>query len=206
VVSDVDGGGTQLNVIYRDRNNHARQLYRVAGESAWRNADLTDRTGAPRPGDNANLAAVVSDVDGGGTQLNVIYRDRNNQVRQLYRVAGESAWRNADLTDRTGAPRPGDNANLAAVVSDVDGGGTQLNVIYRDRNNHVRQLYRVAGESAWRNADLTSLAGAPRPGDNANPTAVVSPLDSGATPLVGGGTQLNVIYRDRNIHVGQLYR
>jgi hypothetical protein len=55
---------------------------------------------------------------------------------------GAQGWAAADLTDVTGATRPGDNAALTAVVSEADGGGTQLNVIYRDRNNHARQLYQ----------------------------------------------------------------
>lgn len=131
------------NVVYRDANNHAHELWRTS--TAAGHTDLT--AAAPgAPAVQGNVRAYVWDP--AGTQ-NVVYRGTDGHVHGLFWTTGAVGHDN--LTALAGAPLA-----AGAPYPYVDGSAGTQNLLYRGVDGHVHGLFWAFG--AVGHDDLSGLA------------------------------------------------
>ncbi|MBM2615121.1 VWA domain-containing protein [Actinoplanes sp. LDG1-06] len=145
-------------VIYRGDDNHIHELFSPAGAGGWKFADLNRLAGA--------TASVSDDPWGIATPLATVqFRDSGGQVWQFVQQP-TGAWTSQRLAPLSGDSRADGRpaGYLTTFLTDTQ------RVVYRDRDDHVREL-RLSG-GAWAAADLTRLTGGPSVSGDPIPVAV----------------------------------
>jgi hypothetical protein len=133
------------SVVYRDVNNHIRELAQTG--NVWSGYDLTQTTGAPLA---SGSPAAYLRSDGASV---VLYRDTANHIRELSLGRGATTWFQTDLTTLVGAPTA-----LTDPVGYVRGDNVSA-VVFQAATGHVWEL-SLAG-TTWSKGDLTALTAAP---------------------------------------------
>src|SRR4051794_4670977 len=91
----------------------------------------------------------------GGTKQ-VAYVGIDDHIHELYK-SNNQAWKQADLTNLTGAPNVPDSSLLVGYEWAA---GKSKQVVYTTGDGHIHELHVKQGDQ-WSHADLTQLAGAP---------------------------------------------
>jgi hypothetical protein len=142
-------GGSQI-LAFRSSNQHIRQLWTNADNTAWAHTDVTQVTGAPLAGGDPSAYVF-------GTQI-MVYRGADKHVHQLFTTGDNTQWVHNDVTALAAAPAAEGNPHGYVF-------GTQI-IAYRSSDGHVRQLRTIAGNTQWIHEDVTALTGAtPAVGD-----------------------------------------
>jgi hypothetical protein len=124
----------QLNVFWRDQNNHISSL----GVLGYQ--DLNARyPNLPLPNGDPYSFTVVSTTE----MMHVLYRDAGNHISARYATAttGWGYW-NLNVVAQDALAQ----GNPCAVVSPSPfGANNQVHVVYRDVNNHISHFYEAEG-------------------------------------------------------------
>jgi hypothetical protein len=142
--------GQTPRVVYRASNDHLWELSIDVPTGVWQAFDMAAIPNAP---------LAMGDPHGYFEQTpRVVYRGANASIHELSIDGASGVWQAMDMIVATGAPAPADEPR------GYSGGGTPR-VVYRDRQDHIQELW--LDSTGWQAYDMTTvpnaraMAGAP---------------------------------------------
>jgi DNA-binding winged helix-turn-helix (wHTH) protein len=160
VVGFIDECAQTDNIFYIGTDRHVHLLLWSKG-MGWTTQDLTSLT----HDHEAAGTRLVGHIQGKGAE--VFHFQEDGHVHEFWRWSGCPAsyafdgWHNTDVTlsNNNGSPEAAADSGLSGYYDQANDSDS---LYYIDVQNHLRELLNFKG--TWNNVDLTSVAGAPKPG------------------------------------------